>query len=315
MIRLISAGLLALLFAVWPVIRPSGVAAEVIWPAEGIDASSISSPFGPRLKASTGMNYDFHRGIDIAMQRGTPLVAIADGEVAIAGKHRTYRDDVVQLKHFKSREGDASCEVRGCYYSNYVHIERTAPGLAVGKKVKRGELVAYSGVGPLSGFPHLHFEIRDGGRWQKDAVHPLSYLPYQDTANLTLRVIEAELDRDANQIELAVRVIAPRSETDFTGVSAEVLDSADRVVVRHSFDMEAWNAAYTPKRAPNRHLDDRDFNGFTIHPARFSTRTPTYEIIFRFNALAIPVGASPHRVVIEAVDLGGNAVRHTVELE
>ena len=39
----------------------------------------LASPFGPRPLASENDRYDFHRGIDIATDEGTPVFAIADG--------------------------------------------------------------------------------------------------------------------------------------------------------------------------------------------------------------------------------------------
>ena len=41
--------------------------------------------------------YDFHRGVDIPIPIGTPLVAIDDGTVRIAGSHPAYSDGVVQV--------------------------------------------------------------------------------------------------------------------------------------------------------------------------------------------------------------------------
>ena len=41
--------------------------------------------------------YDFHRGVDIPIPIGTPLVAIDDGTVRIAGSHSAYGDGVVQV--------------------------------------------------------------------------------------------------------------------------------------------------------------------------------------------------------------------------
>ena len=41
--------------------------------------------------------YDFHRGVDIPTDDGTPLHAIDDGVVKLAGYHRDYSDGVIQV--------------------------------------------------------------------------------------------------------------------------------------------------------------------------------------------------------------------------
>ena len=41
--------------------------------------------------------YDFHRGVDIPTPEGTPVYAIDDGKVKIAGNHPAYSDMLVQV--------------------------------------------------------------------------------------------------------------------------------------------------------------------------------------------------------------------------
>ena len=80
----------------------------------------LRSVFGPRPLVSENERYDFHRGLDIPTPIGTPVFAIADGVVRIAGDNPSYSDPLVQLRHFRS--GETSCSSAGCYHSNYMHL-------------------------------------------------------------------------------------------------------------------------------------------------------------------------------------------------
>jgi murein DD-endopeptidase MepM/ murein hydrolase activator NlpD len=153
----------------------------------------LSSTFGPRRKAGEGGRYDFHRGIDIPVEKGkyVPVFAISDGYVMIAGTPEAYPDDVlVQIRHSRPGYETLECDDVGCYHSNYMHMDLSTMAAEVGKTVKKGSFLGY--VDPFYRnkdgelFPHLHFEIRNGSkfeprtRWQRDAIHPLQVLPYEE---------------------------------------------------------------------------------------------------------------------------------------
>ena len=61
-----------------------------MWPARG----EVSSPYGLRWGGS-----DFHPGIDIANDMGTPIVATADGTVAVAGWNSGGYGNMVDIDH------------------------------------------------------------------------------------------------------------------------------------------------------------------------------------------------------------------------
>ena len=99
-----------------------------------------------------------HDAIDIMAPKDTPVVAAADGTV---------------VKLFQSARGGTTIYVRGTddrtiYY--YAHLDRYADGIAEGKFVRRGEVIAYVGDTGNAGAGnyHLHFEISvtdDPKRW------------------------------------------------------------------------------------------------------------------------------------------------------
>jgi len=116
------------------------------WPVSG----RISSRFGPRWGRQ-------HQGLDIAVPTGTPVRAAAAGTVTYAGSMGSY-GIIVIIDHGNGVE------------TRYAHNSRVA--VKVGQRVKRGELIAYSGNTGNSTGPHLHFEIRYRGT----AVNPENYL-------------------------------------------------------------------------------------------------------------------------------------------
>lgn len=100
-----------------------------------------------------------HTGIDIAADRGTPVIAAAAGKITWAGeglyKGINSDDDpyglAVAIRHdfgYDQRE----------VYTIYAHMDRV--DVAIGQRVEIGEQVGIVGnTGQTTG-PHLHFEVR-----------------------------------------------------------------------------------------------------------------------------------------------------------
>jgi murein DD-endopeptidase MepM/ murein hydrolase activator NlpD len=217
----------------------------------------LSSTFGPRQKASKDYQYDYHRGIDIPTEVGTPVFAIADGVVMIAGNHSSYSDPLVQIRHY--RPDYSSCNNVGCYYSNYIHLEKWV--VSTNQSVSKGTLIGYTGKG-VDGFPHLHFEIRNPlsfdsfSSWQRDAIHPLQVLPYTDPSVPTITFDSVDTSLPDSPV-VQVTVTTPR--VDVTRIGLVVYDSNYNVVTQPGntanangynvnpswFDMEDWNFQYS----------------------------------------------------------------------
>ncbi len=114
-------------------------------------SGSINSVFGPR-------NGSFHDGVDIGAPEGTPVHAVAEGEVVYSNQLRGYGNMVI-VRHV------------GGIVSVYAHNQLNL--VHEGQKVERGEVIAKVGsTGRVTG-PHLHFEIRKNNA----AQDPLLYLP------------------------------------------------------------------------------------------------------------------------------------------
>ena len=119
-----------------------------IWPAAGY----VSSPYGLRFDGT-----EFHQGIDIAADMGTPIVATADGVVTAAGWNGGY-GNMVDVDH------------GGGIVTRYGHASALA--VTVGQQVRRGEVIAYVGSTGRSTGPHVHYEVRVDGQ----PVNPAGYL-------------------------------------------------------------------------------------------------------------------------------------------
>lgn len=115
----------------------------------------ITSPFGTRfhpiLKKVIG-----HEGIDIGVNIGTPIYALAGGEVIYSGTMSGY-GNVVMIDH-------------GNLTTLYAHNSSLV--VKVGQTVKGGQLITYSGNTGRSTGPHLHFEVRDANG---TAINPMKY--------------------------------------------------------------------------------------------------------------------------------------------
>jgi len=139
---------------------PPDIAFHPSAPTRG--SAPITSRFGPRRQPRPGASTD-HRGIDMGVSQGTPVYASADGEVQIVEGGPGGRS--VRLQHPGVHK----------YRTHYAHLSRYAPGLESGARVRRGDLIGYSGNTGVSTGAHLHY-----GMFRDDeAVDPLQYLPIE----------------------------------------------------------------------------------------------------------------------------------------
>ena len=120
-----------------------------IWPCKG----DVSSPYGLRRGGS-----DFHPGIDIANDMGTPIVATADGVVEVAGWNSGGYGNMVDINHGNG------------IMTRYGHASQVV--VTAGQPVKRGQIIAYMGSTGFSTGPHCHYEVHVNGQ----VVNPASYL-------------------------------------------------------------------------------------------------------------------------------------------
>ena len=129
---------------------PNGQSARRALLRTPVDGARLSSGFGRRKHPILGYT-KFHRGIDFAAPRGTPIVAAGDGVVEFAGRNGAY-GRYLRLRH------------NGTYKTAYGHMHRIAKGLRPGVRVKQGTVIGFVGSTGRSTGPHLHYEVMAQGR-------------------------------------------------------------------------------------------------------------------------------------------------------
>jgi len=120
------------------------------------DVGWTSSRFGFRKDPFT-TKQTFHRGLDFSVPVGTEVRVTGDGVVMAVQQQRGF-GRVIKVDH-----GNGVVTV-------YAHLNEQL--VKKGTRVKRGDIIAKSGNTGRSSAPHLHYEIRIGGR----PVNPLTYI-------------------------------------------------------------------------------------------------------------------------------------------
>ncbi|WP_437671801.1 M23 family metallopeptidase [Sorangium sp. So ce131] len=272
---------------------------DLVWPIGGTDEiQPMSSSFGPRLQTSRDGVYDFHRGIDIPTVMGTPVHAVAAGKVIRAGRYDDFDDVVVQIEHCDEREA--------CVYSTYVHL--TMPLVEVGEQVGRGQHIAYTGLAATSLFPHLHFEMREGGTMKEYCVHPLRFLPTPPglpPAIALRRTDDGATSSPSVEVEATLPGVAP-------GLVEVAVSTSDRstgeIIEERVFDYDAWNREYSSDEHDASTIDDQSRAGIRIEPAKFNAQSSTYVILFRFVDMDGPASADDLEITARARDVNGHVV-------
>jgi len=127
-----------------------------ILPSDGPLVSTFGMRFHPILRVRR-----MHYGVDIHVPRGTPVVATGDGVIQSSGRGSGF-GRYVKVKH----------PTLG-YTTVYAHLSSVPRTTRKGRKVKRGDVIGFSGSSGLSTAPHLHYEVHDAsGR----AVNPIYFL-------------------------------------------------------------------------------------------------------------------------------------------
>jgi septal ring factor EnvC (AmiA/AmiB activator) len=126
------------------------------WPVEG----NLVYRFGPERRPNgTVLRWN---GIGIRAATGTPVHAVRDGTVVLAGPFEGYGPTVI-LSHGNG------------FYTLYLYLEEV--GVVEGRTIRGGQVVGTVGGGGTPEGPHLEFQIRaPGDTGMPVAVDPLEWL-------------------------------------------------------------------------------------------------------------------------------------------
>jgi murein DD-endopeptidase MepM/ murein hydrolase activator NlpD len=111
------------------------------------------NPVGGGIASRFGWRVDpwpeFHDGVDLEADYGTPVHAAADGTV-VATDYESGYGNKVDIDHGNG------------YHSWYAHLSRFA--VSPGAHVRKGEVIAYVGATGDATGPHLHYQLMHAGR-------------------------------------------------------------------------------------------------------------------------------------------------------
>lgn len=146
-----------------------------IQPISNKDLSRTASGWGFRIHPIYKIR-KFHYGMDFTAPTGTEVYVTADGTIERIQKSRRGYGNMIVVNHGYG------------YKTLYAHLNDFNKAY-VGKKLKRGDVIAFVGNSGLSTAPHLHYEVHLNNK----KVNPVNYYFEDLTANEFDRMIELSL--------------------------------------------------------------------------------------------------------------------------
>jgi len=136
--------------------------ARIAPPASSVDASKtrLRWPVRGRILSGFGRRPDgtHNDGVNVAVPKGTDVVAAEDGVVAYAGSELRGYGNLILIRHENG------------WVTAYAHNDKLL--VKRGDKVKRGGVIAKAGQTGEVDTPQVHFELRQGSK----PVDPMPYL-------------------------------------------------------------------------------------------------------------------------------------------
>lgn len=158
-----------------------------------VNGAILTSGFGMRRHPILGYSL-MHRGVDFGVPAGTPIMAAGDGVIEKRDTNGGY-GNYIRIRH------------QSDYATAYAHMSRFADGIAVGKRVRQGQIIGYVGSTGRATGPHLHFEVLKSAA----QVNPIT-VKFPATAKLEgaalakFREIKSQTDQRYASLSLTTRV-------------------------------------------------------------------------------------------------------------
>jgi len=132
---------------------------------KSIDTTLLKTPLGGgRLSSLYGKRKHpvlayarMHKGLDFSAATGTPIFAAGDGIITERKRNGSF-GKYIRIKHNND------------YSTAYAHLNGYAKNLAVGSRVRQGDIIGYVGTTGLTSGPNLHYEVVYRGK----QINPLT---------------------------------------------------------------------------------------------------------------------------------------------
>jgi murein DD-endopeptidase MepM/ murein hydrolase activator NlpD len=158
----------------------------------------ISSDFGYRRHPISRILH-FHGGVDLAAPVGTPVRAIADGNVLFRGR-KGGAGNMITIAH------------GGGMHTQYLHLSRFSARSDFGSKVQQGDIIGYVGSTGSSTGPHLDFRVIRNGILQNPLVTLRTPAPRRQLSPAELGGLLAKIDMYQSQLDNSLFRVASVSQ-------------------------------------------------------------------------------------------------------